>query len=341
MMMWNNIFHKGSISALSIYYRLLRHIKIIWEDIFMGENNNAIVSLYKKIHTDNSKWYDIFIFPLIITFILINVGQLVGAISTNAFLRLFLTPENTDFLSITSMYLSFWGIWAVFLLCFLIKKNRPLYKALGSTCKGNNIPQLLIGFLIGFGLNTICIIVAILHKDIHIHYDSFQLIKLLILFICVFIQSSAEELSCRVYLYQRLKRGYRHPAVAIVGNAVLFGLLHLFNNGVTPLAISNIILIGICFSLFVYYTDSIWLPMAFHAAWNFNQNIIFGLPNSGIVSPFSIFKLDASTATDSFAYNVGFGVESTILANVLIIIVCIVVIIWGKKHNRKPTNIWE
>ena len=83
------------------------------------------------------------------------------------------------------------------------------------------------------------------------------------------------------------------------------------------------------------------MPMAAHTAWNFTQNIIFGLPNSGNVSPVSIFKLDASTAMDSFAYDVGFGVESTIVAITLIIVSCIIVYLWGSKNNKKPTEIWN
>ena len=30
---------------------------------------------------------------------------------------------------------------------------------------------------------------------------------------------------------------------------------------------------------------------AVHTAWNFTQNILFGLPNSGINVPYSVFKL--------------------------------------------------
>ena len=39
---------------------------------------------------------------------------------------------------------------------------------------------------------------------------------------------------------------------------------------------------------------------------NFTQNILLGLPNSGNVVPFSIFKLEG--AADSLVYNVGFGI---------------------------------
>ena len=304
---------------------------------YMPENQNP--NILQKIHNDNFKWNDIFIFPTLISLVLLLAGQILGQLGTVVFIP-FLNNENYDYITITAQYFSFWGIWAAFLLYFLCKWNRPIYKALWTKCKGNNIVHLLLGLLIGFGTNALCILVAVLHKDIFIYYDSFQPLRVLLIFVCIFIQSSAEELMCRGFLYQRLRKSYRHPAVAIIGNAVLFGFLHIFNSGVTPLAIANIVLVGISYALFVYYCDSIWLPMAAHAAWNFTQNILFGLPNSGIVSPFSIFKLDAATAKDSFAYNVGFGVESTIVACVVLIICCVLTILWGEKYKKKPTDIW-
>ena len=161
------------------------------------------------------------------------------------------------------------------------------------------------------------------------------------IFIAVFIQSSAEELLCRGFLYQRIRRGYRHPAVAIIVNALFFGILHLGNPGVSPLAIVSIVAVGICYSVMVYYCDSLWMPMAAHAAWNYTQSIVFGLPNSGLVSKFSLFKLDASTATDSFFYSVSFGVEETIVAVSVNVICAILVVVWGVKNKKKPTNIWE
>ena len=221
-----------------------------------------------------------------------------------------------------------------------IKKNRPMLKAITPFCKGNTVKMLLFGFLVGFLQNGFCVLIAILHKDIYIKFDSFNVIQIILLLIAVFIQSSAEELICRGFLYQRLRRGYKNPMIAVIGNAVLFSLLHILNSGVTVLALINICLVGLFYSLMVYYCDSIWFPMAAHCAWNFTQNIIFGLPNSGIVTPLSIYKLDASTATDSFAYNVEFGVEGTIVAAVLLGICCIAVYLWGSKNNRKPTEIW-
>ena len=84
----------------------------------------------------------------------------------------------------------------------------------------------------------------------------------------------------------------------------------------------------------VILPDSLWCAFAIHAAWNFTQNILFGLPNSGIVMPYSVFKLDAATARDSFAYNVGFGIEGTLFADIILIIACLLLFFWGQKRKE-------
>lgn len=189
------------------------------------------------------------------------------------------------------------------------KRNRPILQAVGTKPQGNNWKYLLFGLVLGFALNGFCILIAWLHHDIVLTYDAIHPLWFVVVFLTVFIQSSAEELLCRGFLYQKLRRSYKNPVVAIVGNALLFALLHLANDGVTVLSVLNIFLVGILFSLMVYYMDSLWCAFAVHTAWNFTQNILFGLPNSGINVPYSVFKLDAATARDSFAYNVGFGIE--------------------------------
>ena len=154
----------------------------------------------------------------------------------------------------------------------------------------------------------------------------------------VFVQSSAEELVCRGFMYQRFLKSYGKPSIAIVGNALFFGVLHLSNEGVTFLSLVNIFLFGILFSFIVYYMDSIWCAFAVHTAWNFMQNILFGLPNSGIVVPYSMFKLEAGTAANSFAYHVGFGIEGTLLANAVLLAAGIAMYFWGKRVKKNDSS---
>lgn len=275
---------------------------------------------------------------------LIMAGQILGGILVGVFsVALGSYIESIyDIWYTASAYAVFIGIWIVTLLFIgLSGKRRPIFQAVGPKAAGNNWKNLLLGLIIGFGLNGICILAAYLHKDIALQFESVRPISLVLIFVMVFIQSSAEELVCRGFLYQMLLKGSRRPVFAIVGNSLFFAVLHLFNQGVTVLSIINIFLFGILFSLFVYYMDSLWCAFAVHAMWNFTQNILFGLPNSGIVVPYSIFKLDAASATDSYAYNVGFGIEGTIMADIVLLAACVVLYLWGRKHGKKFLGVWK
>lgn len=273
----------------------------------------------------------------LLTVVLIVLGQFLGML-----LEFIPFLTSTDFRITVTLYFEFIGIWILALLYMrFTKKNRPILKVLGSKETDNSWKSLLAGIGIGFGLNGVCILAAWLHKDISLYFDSFQPIYFIIIFIAVFVQSSAEELLCRGFLYQRLMRSYKSPAVAIIGNSLLFAILHLLNEGITVLSVLNIFLVGILFSLIVYYMNSIWCAMAVHAAWNFTQNIIFGLPNSGMTVPYSVFRLDASVARDSFAYNVGFGIEGTLLADGVLILACVGIYLWGRKYGKKPYDVWK
>ena len=282
----------------------------------------------KKSQTKR-KFSDNILVLYFLSVLLIILGQFLGML-----LGIFPFMTDTEAAVTAAMYLSFIGIWTLTLLYLrFTKKNRPILQAVGRNATGNNWKNLLLGTALGFGLNGICILAAWLNKDISLYYDSFRPVSFVIIFIAVFVQSSAEELVCRGFLYQRLRRSYQNPAVAIIGNSMLFALLHLTNEGVTILSVLNIFIVGILFSFIVCYMDSLWCAMAMHAAWNFTQNILFGLPNSGLVSPYSVFRLDAAAAKSSFAYNVGFGIEGTLFADVVLILACVCMYLWGRRQS--------
>ena len=290
-------------------------------------------SFFARIHNEGFTWKD----SVFITIILSFVVGLLGSVACIPFDFLFSALSNggSNNLMITlGMYLSTIGIWLVILIFLLVyKSNRPILKAMWTGIKGNNIKMLLLGFLVGFAMNSICIVAAILHRDIFIYYDSFQVIPLALLFIAVFIQSSAEEALCRCFIYQRLRKGYKNPWVAILVNPLLFACMHLANPGMTVVAALNIFVVGVLFGLMVYYFDSLWMAMAAHTAWNFTQNIIFGLPNSGIVTPYSIFKLDAATARNSIFYDVDFGIEATVMALIVLTASTLIAIYIGERKR--------
>ncbi len=215
------------------------------------------------------------------------------------------------------------------------KRNRFVLRSLLPKHENNKVSVLLMGFLVGFVMNFGCIVCALANGDIKLYLD-FALEQIpfyIFAFICVFIQSSSEEMWCRGFMYERIN--VRYPLwVAILANGLFFAALHLLNPGVSVLPIMDIAICGLSFSIAKWYTNSIWFVMGIHTTWNFTQNFLFGLPNSGLVSEASIFTLDAATAHDSLVYDVGFGVEGAfpaVLSDLLLGVVCLIL---AARKNR-------
>lgn len=91
----------------------------------------------------------------------------------------------------------------------------------------------------------------------------------------------AEEALHRGYWFQNVQRGWG-AAAAVALTSLLFGALHLLNPAAEPLGAVNIALSGITYALGLLWTRSLWFPIGWHAAWNFAQFFLAGLPNSGI-----------------------------------------------------------
>lgn len=299
--------------------------------------------MLKKIHREGFTWRDsLFIHGLIVLamFMIAQIPQTILMLLT----PVWLSGMDGDFTQTLSFYVAFLAVWVIVILfCLIVKRNRVILGSFWRGLKGNTVPKYLLGLLFGFGLNALSIGAAVLHRDIRITWPGIAasaIGPLIILTVAVVIQCGSEEILYRGYYFQRLRKGYTSPAFAIFINPIPFVLVHVFNPGVTVLALINIYLVGVVMSLMVYYFDSFWIAIAFHSAWNFTQNIIFGLPNSGNILRFSIGKLDTTTISSSFFYNANFGVEATGFTTVLLIVTMIVFFLLIYKGKKTPTDIW-
>lgn len=90
-----------------------------------------------------------------------------------------------------------------------------------------------------------------------------------------------EELVFRGYIFQRLIEIFG-PLIATLAASALFAAAHLENPSISPVAMMNIFLASIFFSLGYLITGSLWLPIAAHAAWNLTLALVLGVPVSGI-----------------------------------------------------------
>ncbi len=296
----------------------------------------------KKLLRPGRKWTDIIPVAAVLSIVLLILGSIMSGVILNLFGLRDLVRRicgSDDIAVFMFQYLGFIGIWGAMLLFILMKGNRPMWKAFWYNGKGNNGRGLLFGILLGFGANALCVLLSYLKGDIRLSFHGIDPVLVLTFFAAIFIQSGAEELVDRLYLYQKLRRRYRSPLVAIFVNSLVFMALHMANPGFTFLAGCQIALIGVLFSLLVYYYDSLWAAIGFHAAWNYTQNILFGLPNSGIVSAYSVFRLDAASARNGLFYNVGFGVEGSIGAS-LVLLLIIAAIYYVNRGKGEKTDLW-
>ena len=110
--------------------------------------------------------------------------------------------------------------------------------------------------------------------------------KMVLLMIpCYIFQGAVEEVLCRGVVQQLLIKKVSVPA-AFAGSAAMFIIPHIDNmSGAAPeiyvIAVINLILISLLFSLVTYRSGSIWAACALHSVWNYILNIIFGLNVSG------------------------------------------------------------
>ncbi|MFC5527044.1 CPBP family intramembrane glutamic endopeptidase [Rhodanobacter ginsengisoli] len=124
----------------------------------------------------------------------------------------------------------------------------------------------------------------------------------------------SEEILFRGVLYRIVEEGLGTWAALIV-SALFFGVAHIFNPGATLWSsVAIAIEAGLLFGLLYHVTRSLYLCMGVHAAWNFAQGTIYGIPVSGL-------KADGwllSTRTGPRWLSGGiFGAEASVIALVL------------------------
>ncbi len=138
--------------------------------------------------------------------------------------------------------------------------------------------------------------------------------------------------------------------VALLLSALIFGLLHAFNDNATlidgvAVSIEAGLLLAVCYML----TRNLWMPIMFHAAWNFTQGTVYGAAVSGGAAGESLISAQIDGA--KWFTGGGFGPEGSVqavvlctLATVVMLVVCLrkgrVVkgALWLKKEERHAAD---
>jgi len=193
-----------------------------------------------------------------------------------------------------------------------------------------------LGLLIGFILFAAVVGVATLAGDYRITGCCSVAHLPIILLDAGIMAAVVEEFFFRGILFRWIEE-FAGSWAALVITAALFGLAHRVNPNATWLSSFSIameagILLGGAYML----TRSLWLPMGLHAAWNFTQGYLFGVPVSGIPEQGLV---TAKLSGPALLSGGPFGLEASIIA-VVIATACGCWLVWLAVKRGEVVRPW-
>ncbi len=127
----------------------------------------------------------------------------------------------------------------------------------------------------------------------------------------------AEELMCRGYIISVMRQTRNIPLMVMV-SALIFSIIHIFNNSFSFLPFFNIMMIGIVFAFMYIWSGNLWMCIGYHISWNYFQGNVFGFPVSGNDTGGSIIK--TFFTEDNLINGGGFGPEGGFAVTAVIVL---------------------
>lgn len=198
----------------------------------------------------------------------------VALLGTNSGLR-FLFGSDSNLLRIVRWLLSALVLLGTYIVLFRKYEGREI----GELSRGNLLKDSLIGLFSGaFSITLIIVVLYILG-----YYEvlsTISVIYLLLPLVMFTTLSVFEELVFRGIIY-RIAEENLGTNLALILSALLFGLAHLPNENANAISVISAASGGILAGLLFSMTKRLWLPIFFHAGWNWAQGVL-GVPVSGI-----------------------------------------------------------
>ena len=144
----------------------------------------------------------------------------------------------------------------------------------------------------------------------------------------------SEEIACRGIIFRLISDKW-NVATGLVVSALLFGFLHVFNEGATvwaslAIALNSGWLMGIAYA----YHQTIWVPVGMHWAWNYLEGGVFGCSVSGTPLDYRPLITPKISGTDLLSGG-AFGPEASIICVAIGIGISIVyTVLYIKKRKR-------
>jgi hypothetical protein len=148
-----------------------------------------------------------------------------------------------------------------------------------------------------------------------------------------------EEIICRGVLFRIVEEGMGSWWALLV-SALFFGAAHVGNPGATLWSSAAIAIeAGLLFGMVYHLTRSLPICMGLHAAWNFAQGTIYGIPVSG--TPADGWLVSSRSGPDWLSGGV-FGAEASVIALGLCSLCTLVLLVVAlRRGSMVPCLPWQ
>ena len=118
---------------------------------------------------------------------------------------------------------------------------------------------------------------------------------------------------------------------AAILSSALFAILHAPTPGETWLGVLNAGLTGLLSCLLIRRTGNLWTAVGYHAAWDWGQSYLYGVPNSGRVIEGHLFS--SSISGPAWLSGGSVGPEGSVFCTALLVILWFVICWLFQKTN--------
>jgi membrane protease YdiL (CAAX protease family) len=141
-----------------------------------------------------------------------------------------------------------------------------------------------------------------------------------------------EETAFRGYPLYTLSDGMGFwPAALLI--SLLFAYVHFQNPGESPMGIAAVFAFGMMLAFSLWRTGSLLWAMGFHFMWDYSETFIYGVPDSGLVSPQHL--LSAKFSGPAWVTGGSVGPEGSALIFIVVLLVTLVI------HFEYPARRFE
>ncbi len=225
-------------------------------------------------------------------------------------------------------YLGYSVVIAVIMILWKLFQKKTIAE-LGFTRKFGSY---FVGAVAGTILLAVSIIVAVLAGAFMFNgiFANIDVKMVSMMALCFVFQGAMEEVLCRGVVQQLLIKKASVP-VTLGVTAALFTIPHLGNMaGGSPaiivVAIVNLVLISLIFSLLTIRFKSIWAACGLHSAWNYILYSILGLNLSGKDERVNAV-FDMSSSGSNILNGADYGIEASIITTVVLAVAAGILIV--------------